>query len=161
MTAARAVRDRLADLDLPALLKTTGGKGLHVVVPLARRYDWQQVQTFARAFAEEMVRQDSAHYTARMVKAARHGKIFIDWLRNIRGATAVAAYSTRARPGATVSVPLRWEELTARLKADQYTVRTVPARLSKLRQDPWRDYEKLRAGLNARVRREFGVPGKG
>jgi bifunctional non-homologous end joining protein LigD len=71
MTAARAVRDRLTDLDLPALLKTTGGKGRHVVVPLARRYDWQQVQTFGRAFAEEMAHQDSAHYTARMAKAAR------------------------------------------------------------------------------------------
>lgn len=160
LAAARAVRDRLAEFDLPALVKTTGGKGLHVVVPLLRRYDWTQIQQFARAFAEHLAREDSARYTARMAKAARHGKIFIDWLRNTRGATAVAAYSTRARPGATVSLPVRWEELTARLRADQFTIRTVPARLARLRADPWSEYEQLRAGLNARLRREFGVPGK-
>lgn len=160
MSAARAVRDRLADFDLPALVKTTGGKGLHVVVPLLRRYDWPQIQSFARAFAEEMARTNDDQFTARMAKAARQGKIFIDWLRNTRGATAVAAYSTRARPAATISVPLRWEELTPRLRAAQFTIRSVPVRLSRLRADPWSDYEHLRSGLNARIRRAFGVPGK-
>ena len=94
-----------------------------------------------------MVKADPAHYTANMAKAARAGKIFIDYLRNARGATAVVAYSTRARTKATVSVPLTWKEVTAETTSDHYTIRNLPRRLEVVKRDPWEGIADVRQGL--------------
>jgi bifunctional non-homologous end joining protein LigD len=147
--AARLVRERLQQLGLESFVKTTGGVGLHVVVPLQPRASWDECAAFARGVADAIVREEPRGYTANMSKAARPGKVFIDYLRNVRGATSVAAYSTRARAGATVSTPLAWDELEPRLRPDRFTVATVPARLAGLREDPWRRYTKLRQSLPA------------
>jgi bifunctional non-homologous end joining protein LigD len=145
--AAQTLRSRLSDLGLPAFLKTTGGKGLHVIVPTTPKRDWNFVKDFCKAVAESMVRSAPDQYTATMSKAKRKGKIFIDYLRNARTASAVCAYSTRARSGAPVSVPLDWEELTKDLRS-AFTVRNVPRRLAGQRKDPWADYESARVPIN-------------
>ncbi len=143
--AARAVREQFASRGLKSFLKTSGGKGLHVVVPLAPKHTWDDVRGFAKAIAEEIVRRAPGAYTANPHKAARRGKIFIDYLRNARGATTVAAYSTRARAGAPVSTPLAWDELGVR--SDQYAIVNLPRRLAGLKGDPWDGYLKLQQGL--------------
>ncbi|HEV7256280.1 MAG TPA: DNA ligase D [Bosea sp. (in: a-proteobacteria)] len=109
--AALAVRDRLGELGFKSLLKTSGGKGYHVVMPLKPRAGWDRVKGFARDFAQAMAQSEPALYTATLSKKARKGKIFIDYLRNGRGSTAIAPYSTRARPGASVAMPIAWEAL--------------------------------------------------
>jgi bifunctional non-homologous end joining protein LigD len=147
VAAALETRDRLTSLGLASFVKTTGGKGLHVVVPLSRRHDWERVHGFARRFAEAMAAESPARYTARMAKAARKGKIFIDYVRNARGATAVAAYSARAKPGAPVATPLAWDELNASLSPEHFTVESLPRRLAGRARDPWRGIDKLRQSL--------------
>jgi bifunctional non-homologous end joining protein LigD len=138
--AAFAFRDRLAELNLRSFVKTTGGKGVHVVVPLARRHSWDQVREFSRALAEEATRRAPGHYVEHAAKADRKGRIFVDYLRNAWGASIVTPFSTRSRPGAPVSTPLTWDELRSGAEPLDFTVRTVPARLAALRQDPWHDY---------------------
>ena len=145
--SARQFRAFLKDLDLDCFVKTTGGKGLHLVVPIDRRHEWEEAKSFCKGVADAIVAADTTHYTANMSKAARPGKIFIDYLRNDRGATAVVPYSPRAKPQATVSVPLRWEELTARLRSDQYTIRSIAKRLSGLKKDPWDGIDAMRQSL--------------
>ncbi|HET8656087.1 MAG TPA: non-homologous end-joining DNA ligase [Longimicrobiaceae bacterium] len=152
------IRERLSALGLASFVKTTGGKGLHVVVPLARRSGWEEVREFARALAEEMERAEPGLYVAEASKAQRAGKVYVDYLRNAYAASAVAAYSTRARPGAAVSTPLAWEELTAALDPRDFTVRTVPDRLERLPRDPWADYPDVRQALTKAVR--AGVRGE-
>jgi len=147
--AAVEVRDRLKRLGLSSVLKTTGGKGLHVVVPLVRRAKWDEVKEFAKAFAERMVRDAPTRYIANMSKSKRTGRIFIDYLRNGRGATAIAAYSTRARPGAPVSTPITWDELNSITGGDAFTVHNIPRRLKKLRKDPWIGFDSVRQSLTA------------
>ena len=149
LAAARLVRERLEALGLESFVKTTGGKGLHVVVPLASGVTWEQGADFSRALAESLVREDPRAFIAHMSKAARTGKIFIDHFRNTRGATSVAAYSTRAKPEAPVSVPLDWDELSPRLTSDHYTVANLPRRLAGLRKDPWARYWTVRQELPA------------
>jgi len=144
---ARRARRLLEDLGLTPFVKTTGGKGLHVVVPLTPRQSWAVVKEFSRAIALEMVRRFPAEYTATLSKADRIGKIFIDYLRNSRGATAVAAYSTRARLGAPVSTPLTWKELGTGVLSDHYTVENLPKRLHTLAKDPWEGYFKTRQAI--------------
>jgi bifunctional non-homologous end joining protein LigD len=146
---ARTVRSRLQAVGLEGFVKTTGGKGLHVVAPLTPAAGWKEVATFARRVAEAIVREAPRGYVAQMARAARAGKIFIDYLRNVRGATSVAAYSTRAKPAAPVSVPLEWDELSPRRPSDHYTIVTVPRRLAGLRADPWREYASRRRPLPA------------
>jgi bifunctional non-homologous end joining protein LigD len=138
--AARLVRRLLGALDLASFVKTTGGRGLHVVVPLAPRAGWHDCLAFARGLADTIVRHEPARYTTEFRKSGRESKILVDYLRNNRTNTSIAAFSPRARPGAPVSVPVRWEELGPRLHPASFTVRTVPARIRRLRQDPWRDY---------------------
>jgi bifunctional non-homologous end joining protein LigD len=145
--SARQVRAFLQDLGLESFVKTTGGKGLHLVVPIDRRHDWEEAKEFCKRVAELIVTADPTHYTASMAKAARPGKIFIDYLRNARGATAILPYSTRARPGAPVSTPLTWEELSARIRSDQYTIRNLAKRLASLKRDPWAALASVRQGL--------------
>src|SRR5207248_6830410 len=140
--AARFVRQLLTALDLASFVKTTGGGGLHVVVPLAPRAGWSECLAFARAFAETVVRRAPDRFTARFAKVGREEKILVDYLRNNRTNTSVAAFSTRAKPKAPVSVPLSWEELTSALKSDDYTVSNVPDRLRQMRNDPWSQYWK-------------------
>jgi bifunctional non-homologous end joining protein LigD len=155
--SAREVRALLIDLGFGPFLKTTGGKGLHVVVPLARKHDWMEVKEFSRAVAESFARQHPDRYTATASKLKRKGKIYIDYLRNGRGATAIAAYSTRARAGATVSVPLRWEELSPEIRSDQFTIRTLPRRMARLRRDPWDGYAAAGRTITAAMKKRIGV----
>src|SRR5262249_33217748 len=108
--AAQALRGQLSDLGLHSFVKTTGGKGLHVVVPILPRQDWDVVKTFARKVAEHFAESSAELYIATMSKAKRKGRIFIDYLRNDRKATAISPYSTRARASQPVSMPLRWHE---------------------------------------------------
>jgi bifunctional non-homologous end joining protein LigD len=137
--AAFAVRRRLDDLGLTSFVKTTGGKGLHVVVPVERRLSWDDFKLATKLVAEQLAEDDPASFTTNMAKSARHGKIFLDYLRNGRGATFIAPYSPRSRPGAPVAVPISWEELASGVDPSKFTVSTVPARLGKVK-DPWRDY---------------------
>ena len=147
MAGARLLRESLRSVGLESFVKTTGGKGLHVVVPLATGHGWEETFGFSQLVASEIVKDDPRTYTDSMPKAGRQAKILIDVLRNNRGSTSVAAYSTRARPGAPVSVPLAWEELQRDLRPDQYTVQNLPRRLSALKADPWARYLTLRQKL--------------
>jgi bifunctional non-homologous end joining protein LigD len=147
--AARALRGLLEELGLTSFLKTTGGKGLHLVVPILPRHEWDEAKAFCRAVADCMVQAAPDRFIATSSKAARKGKIFIDYLRNGRGATAVAPFSTRAKPGATVSTPIAWDELTASLHSDHFTIENVPARLGKLTKDPWVDLAKTKQSITA------------
>jgi len=153
---ALALRQHLADMDLVSFAKTTGGKGLHVVVPLQREASWDMVKEFARAFAESVVEAAPSMFTANPLKRLRKGKIFIDYLRNDKGSTAVAPYSVRAREGAPVSMPMPWEEITKKLAPGRFALRTVPALISN-RADPWRDMAKVRQHITARARRAVGI----
>jgi bifunctional non-homologous end joining protein LigD len=146
IAAAREVRERLIALKLESFVKTTGGKGLHVVLPI-RPEPWDDAKDFCRRLAEQMATEDSQRFTATIRKAARKDRIFIDYLRNSREATAIAPYSTRARPGATVSTPLTWEELGAQKVSNAFTVENLPKRLAKLKHDPWEKIGKIRQSL--------------
>jgi bifunctional non-homologous end joining protein LigD len=149
--SAQQIREFLDELGLRSFVKTTGGKGLHLVLPIQRRHAWEEVRAFCQQVAEVIVRADPGRYTATMSKAARPGKVFIDYLRNSRGATSVVAYSTRATSGATVSVPLDWSELTADIRSDQFGIRDVPQRLARLKSDPWKDISSVRQSLSKKV----------
>lgn len=144
---ANRIKTHLLDFKLRSFVKTTGGKGLHVVIPIKPEYDWEQVKIFSRIFVKLIVSNYPNEYVSEMSKAKRKGKIFIDYLRNQRGATAVAAYSTRARPHAPVSVPLDWDELTTRIKDTSFTIFTLPQRLANLQKDPWKDFFKIKQSL--------------
>ncbi len=146
---AQEVRQRMQELGLVTFLKTTGGKGLHVVVPMTPSYSFPAIKSFARAIAESMASDSPTKYTANMSKAKRAGKIFVDYLRNDVTSTAVAPYSARAREGATVSTPVAWEELTANLKLPSFTIDTVPQRLKKQKKDPWQDFSKTKQKIAA------------
>jgi DNA ligase D-like protein (predicted 3'-phosphoesterase) len=129
-------------------------KGLHIVVPIIPKQDWTFAKTFARSLAQSIVRENPDRYTATMSKAKRKGKIFIDYLRNARTATTVCAYSTRARSGAPVSLPLRWEDLTKDVRG-KFTATNVPNRLIRLRIDPWGAFDKARARITARMLKQL------
>jgi len=145
--AARTVRKQLEALGLPCFLKTTGGKGLHIVTPIEPSTPWDDAKLFCRAVAELIVRAEPNKYVANISKAKRKGKVLIDYLRNGRGATAVAAYSTRARAGAPVAAPIGWNELTEKLRPDAFTIENMAARLKRQRRDPWSGFGKTRPAL--------------
>ncbi len=149
---ALEVRERLQSRGLESFVKTTGGKGLHVVVPLKPQAGWDEVKDFAQELAEAMAKDSPDRFVANMAKRVRTGRIFVDYLRNGRGATAVAAYSTRARPGAPVSTPLGWDELSPSIRPNHFTIENLPKRLSHLRADPWVDLDKVEQVLPARRR---------
>jgi bifunctional non-homologous end joining protein LigD len=135
--AALDLHALLDDLGLPAVVKTTGGKGLHVHVPLDRRADFDEVRRFARGVAEVLVTREPKRYTTEQRKNARHGRLYLDLMRNAYGQTAVPPYAVRARPGAPVATPLDWSELDGqRFRTDQHTIRTVGRRLEQ-DGDPW------------------------
>jgi bifunctional non-homologous end joining protein LigD len=148
IAAAREVRQRLADLKLESFVKTTGGKGLHVVLPI-KPAPWDDAKEFCRRIAEQMAADNPDRFTATIKKVARKDRIFIDYLRNSREATAIAPYSTRARPGATVSAPLTWEELGSQKISNAFTVENLPKRLARLRRDPWESIGRLKQALPA------------
>lgn len=155
--AAVEVRDALAGIGLDSFVKTTGGKGLHVVVPLAPKLDWDAVKAFANWVADRLAAERPAQFTANMSKNARRGRIYLDYLRNSRGATAVGAYSPRERPGTPVSTPIAWDELDAGVRPTAFTVASVPQRLAALAADPWAAIGTARQSLGARVRRHIGI----
>ncbi len=152
--AAKEVRGRLADLGLTSFLKTSGGKGLHVVVPLEPQAEWDAAKAFTQSIATDMAKDRPDTYVATAAKRARGGRIFIDYLRNGRGATAVAPYSTRSHPQATVSTPIDWDEISEGLKADHYTVDNIGHRLRFLKRDPWDGFFKLRQRVPTRAVRK-------
>jgi bifunctional non-homologous end joining protein LigD len=146
VAAAREVRERLDRLKLKSFVKTSGGKGLHVVVPI-KPTPWNEAKDFAHTVAASLAADFPGRYTATATKSKRTKRIFIDYLRNSREATAVAPYSTRARPGAPVSTPLDWSELGEIKASNQYTVLNLPARLKRLRTDPWAGIGRIRKSL--------------
>jgi bifunctional non-homologous end joining protein LigD len=153
LEAATLVRGLLQELALRSWLKTSGGKGLHVVVPLAPRDDWDTVRGFAQSVVQHLARVIPQRFVARTGAANRVGRIFVDYLRNNHGATTAAAFSVRARPGLGVSVPLAWEALDKLRRSDQWTVRTAREHLSFQAVDPWQDYWRCRQTLKAGLER--------
>ena len=143
---ARGLRSFLGDLGLVCFARATGGKGVHVVAPIVRRSSWEDVRTFSRGVARELVRLAPAHFTAQMSKARRKGKIFIDWVRNTFEATAIASYSVRARAGAPVALPISWEELESLEAPLLESPRDALRRLET--PDPWADFEASRRPLS-------------
>jgi bifunctional non-homologous end joining protein LigD len=148
--AAREVRDRLAALKMETFIKTSGGKGLHVVLPIAHT-PWEEAKNFARKIAEAMERDSPKKFVSTAKKASRDGRIFVDYLRNSREATAIAPFSTRSRPGAPVAVPIEWRELSALKSGNQYTVLNIAQRLSRLRKDPWAGIDKRKPKLPKKI----------
>jgi bifunctional non-homologous end joining protein LigD len=140
---AVAVRERLKAMGLTSFVKTTGGKGLHVVVPIKPQAPWKDALAFTREIAEAMAADEPDRYTTTSVKQEREGRIFIDYLRNNREASAVAPYSTRSRPGAPVATPIAWEELSPALKPNGFTVENLGKRLASLKRDPWAEMSKV------------------
>jgi len=147
VAAARDVRARLADAGLQSFARLSGGKGAHVVVPIDRGVDWSEAKAFCEAFAHAMATQQPLLYLATASKAKRDGRIFIDWLRNARGATSVASWSLRARAGAPVAMPLRWEELGRSKSAADFDLAGALRRARSLRKDPWEGFAELQQTL--------------
>jgi bifunctional non-homologous end joining protein LigD len=148
--AAREIKERMEAKGLAAFVKTSGGKGLHVVSPLTPKADWPAVKAFTKAMADEMAADSPDRFVSTITKSKRKGKILVDYLRNQRGMTAVAAYSTRARPGAAVSAPLTWDELGPGIGPSYFTVENMPTRLSALAADPWEGFRKAAAPLEVK-----------
>ncbi|HVF62453.1 MAG TPA: non-homologous end-joining DNA ligase [Casimicrobiaceae bacterium] len=145
----RALLDRL---ELKWFVKTTGGKGLHFVVPIVRRYGFDDIKDFARRLAEHLETTIPTLFTATVSKAKRVGRVYVDYLRNGEGATAVAAYSLRARPGLPVAMPVAWEALDDDVRGDRFNIGNVPATLEGRRTDPWAGYADVRQSIDAAKR---------
>lgn len=143
---ALAMRDMLASIGLKSFVKTTGGKGLHVCAPLKPLYSWDQIKPLTQAIAEKMSHESPALYTANMAKKARGGKIFIDYLRNGDGSTAILPYSPRARPNFPVAMPIAWRDVE-HVDPMEFTVKTAPAILAKRKRDPWVEFLSLEQEL--------------
>jgi bifunctional non-homologous end joining protein LigD len=158
-SAARRVRALLAERGLESFVKTAGGKGLHVCVPLATEHGWEALEEFARAVALRLARDEPQAFTASMAKAQRKGKVFVDYLRNVRGANAVGAYSTRAREGAPVAAPVDWDELDRLSSPTDFTVAEVPLRVlgfgAGRPADPWVRYLDCRQRVSHTLARDL------
>jgi bifunctional non-homologous end joining protein LigD len=155
--ATEEVREFLADLGFKSFLKSTGGKGLHLVAPIAPKLGWDEVKPFTKAVADALVSARPDRYTANPLKKTREGKIFVDYLRNQRGGSAIVNYSTRAKEGAPVACPLRWDELKGLKEAAPYTVKTLPARLKALKRDPWEGFFSTRQSISAKAKKALGL----
>lgn len=156
---ATTLRDRLKNLGLPSFPRTTGGKGLHLVVPLKPETAWDDVKNFAKAISEQHANEDPRRLTTNMSKTRRRGKIFIDYLRNGRGQTAIASYSLRAREGAPIAVPVRWDELGDALHSDRYNIENLRRRLGALNDDPWEGFFDSRTAITKKMRKAVGLEG--
>lgn len=150
--AAQLLRDRLLDLKLESFPRTSGGKGLHVVVPLKPAVAWAAAKEFAHEFAAVLADERPHEFVATASKAKREGVIFIDYLRNSRGATSVASYSLRSRPGAPVALPLSWDGLRKVKSASAFTLRNVPSVIKRQTQDPWAAFGTVRQSLPGKSR---------
>jgi bifunctional non-homologous end joining protein LigD len=137
----------LTELGLQCWLKTSGGKGLHVVVPLAPRMDYDTVNDFSRAIVQHLAKTIPSRFVARSGAANRVGKLFVDYLRNGHGATTAAAFSARARPGLGVSMPVAWDDLNHLKSGSQWTIANAREHLSFQKTDPWADYWKTKQSL--------------
>ena len=153
--AAKLTRELLRELDLESWCKTSGGKGLHVVVPLARYAGWDDVKAFAHAVADHMADTLPDRFSAKMGPRNREGRIFVDYLRNNRGASTIAAYAPRARPGLGVSVPIAWDELDSTTGGAQWTIANLHERLDGLRTDPWEGYGQAKQRVTAALMRRL------
>jgi len=151
------VREQLEELGLESWCKTTGGKGLHVVVPIARRATWDEVKEFTHQFVRTLSVKAPGNFVTISTLAKRKGKIFLDYLRNGRGATAISAYSVRAKRGATISVPLSWEELSPKTDPERYNPAAVIARLKKLKRDPWEGFYKSKQAITKGMKQAVGM----
>lgn len=145
--AARLLNRALVSLLLPTFLKTSGGKGVHITVPIEPNIDWNSAKSFCKTIAKSLA-QKSDLFVANMRKDLRGGKVYVDYNRNGRSATAVAPYSTRARKGAAIAMPISWEELGKLKSADQFSVKTARRYLDKRKSDPWRNFEKSRVDIH-------------
>jgi bifunctional non-homologous end joining protein LigD len=152
--AAQEMRGALDTAGLVSFCKTTGGKGLHVVVPFVAELEWDDVKEFAKSIASAFAKSNPEKYTDVMAKKARGGRIFIDYLRNGRGATAVAPFSPRARPGATIAMPLKWTQVKPGLDPADYTIR-ASAKLIEQGAAAWKDFFNVEQKLTANIRRAF------
>lgn len=151
--AAAHVRALLDRLQLRWFVKTTGGKGLHFVLPITRRHTWLETRDFARAIADRLAGEAPKLFTAKVEKDARVGRVYVDYLRNAEGATAVAAYSLRARPGLPMSMPIAWSDLDADVRGEHFNIDNAMRVVARRRADPWADYERSRQTLSATTRR--------
>jgi bifunctional non-homologous end joining protein LigD len=141
---AYLLRDELAQYGLKSFLKTTGGKGLHVVAPVLPRMDWDLGKDFCKAICEDVARRSPSEFLTKMTKSLRKGKIFLDYLRNGRGSTAIAPYSPRARLDASIAMPLDWKELEKGVRSDTFHLTDVEDRLTPTFKDPWKDFFKTK-----------------
>jgi bifunctional non-homologous end joining protein LigD len=146
--AAFELRELLQGLGLESFPMLTGGKGIHLVLPLQRRQEWPVIKAFSHAVAEALTRSAPGRFTTNMRKDARGGRIFVDYLRNERGSTAVLPWSSRAHPRAPVAIPVSWPELAEARRSDAFTIDTAPARLS---QDPWPGYTTSRQAITRKI----------
>lgn len=150
-SAAKDMRDRLEAIGLKTFPLVTGGKGIHVIAPLTRRADWHEVKDFASSFAKLLVREEPDRFTATLSKAARKGKLFIDYLRNERGSTAIAPFSTRAREGCPVAVPVSWDEVETLERANGFSLADAVARAAQ--SSPWKGYGDVNQALTAKIKK--------
>lgn len=148
VSAAFLIKETLEAFKLTCFVKTTGGKGLHVVIPIKPKYDWDEIKNFTKVLVDYLVINHPNDYIGVMTKAKRTGKIYVDYLRNQRGATSIAPYSTRARKYAPVATPVAWDELTNDIRDTFFTIENVPKRLADMKEDPWGDFFKLKQNLN-------------
>ncbi len=157
VSAARELRDRLAGMGLVSFARLSGGKGIHVVIPLTRRQSWDEAKAFTGAIATQMARDHRDRFTANMSKKQREGRIYIDFQRNSHSATAVSSYSTRAREGAPVAIPVTWDELDADLLPNSFSVPDVRRRLSAIKTDPWEGFFSLRQSITRKMKQATGI----
>jgi bifunctional non-homologous end joining protein LigD len=151
IAAAQLTRALLDELGLVSFCKTSGGKGLHVVVPITRHAGWDDAKAFSKAVSQHLAATLPDRFTAKMGPKNRRGRIFVDYLRNSRGASTIAAYSVRARPGMGVSVPIGWDEVPATTGGAQWTIDTLHVRFDRHARDPWDGYDDVRQRLTARM----------
>ncbi|MDR5738279.1 MULTISPECIES: DNA ligase D [unclassified Caballeronia] len=159
LEAAKLTRDLLNELGLASFCKTSGGKGVHVVVPLAKQAGWDEMKGFSQAVAQHMAKTLPKLFSAKMGMQNRRDKIFIDYLRNNRGSSTVCAFSLRARPGMGVSMPIAWDELDDTTSGDQWNIGNARARMDALGADPWEGYAKARQRLTVQMKKRLGIGG--